>query len=47
MSYMELIHLANVNASNSMDTWTKALHIIHGGREARILIPYSGNTLAT
>jgi hypothetical protein len=30
-----------------MATWTKALHIIHGGREGRILIPYTGDTLAT
>lgn len=34
-------------ASNTTATWTKALHIIHGGWEARILIPYTGDTLAT
>jgi len=49
MSYTEHIRLANVSASNTMATWNKALHIIHGGREARILrvIRYTGDTLAT
>jgi len=38
-----------MSASNTMATWTKALHVTHGGREARILrvIHYTGDTLAT
>ena len=44
MSYMELIRLANVCALNTMATWAKALHIIHGGQNSNTLHwRHSGN----